>query len=217
MNTGQKIWSRAKKVIPGGNMLLSKRPEMFLPENWPTYFSKAKGCRVWDLDNREFIDMSTMGVGTNILGYGNEKVDNEVIKNIGLGNMSTLNCAEEVYLAEELVRLHPWAEMVRLARTGGEANAIAMRIGRAASGRDNVAVCGIMRKDPPFDSEFFYATHLLEQAERDLADIVANDEGRRGEVARLEAEHLSAKHNHGLKLWTLLLFHEWWQQLNEAP
>jgi len=142
MNTGQKIWSRAKRVIPGGNMLLSKRPEMFLPEHWPTYFSKAKGCRVWDLDNREFIDMSTMGVGTNILGYGNEKVDNEVIKNIGLGNMSTLNCAEEVYLAEELVRLHPWAEMVRLARTGGEANAIAMRIGRAASGRDNVAVCG---------------------------------------------------------------------------
>jgi glutamate-1-semialdehyde 2,1-aminomutase len=56
--------------------------------------------------------------------------------------MSTFNCPEEVYLAEKLVELHPWADMVRLARSGGEANAIAIRIARAASGKDNVAVCG---------------------------------------------------------------------------
>ena len=48
-------------------MLLSKRPEMFLPENWPSYFSKAKGCKVWDLDGTELIDMSIMGIGTNTL------------------------------------------------------------------------------------------------------------------------------------------------------
>jgi glutamate-1-semialdehyde 2,1-aminomutase len=70
MGTGQKLWKRAKQVIPGGNMLLSKRAEMFLPGQWPSYFSKARGCRVWDLDGREFIDMSIMGIGTNILGYG---------------------------------------------------------------------------------------------------------------------------------------------------
>jgi glutamate-1-semialdehyde 2,1-aminomutase len=58
------------------------------------------------------------------------------------GNMSTLNCPEEVYLAERLVQMHPWADMVRFARSGGEANAIAIRIARAASGRDKVAVCG---------------------------------------------------------------------------
>ena len=56
--------------------------------------------------------------------------------------MSTLNCPEEVYLAERLIALHPWADMVRFARTGGEANAIAIRIARAASGKDTVAFCG---------------------------------------------------------------------------
>lgn len=142
LGTGQKLWKRAKRVIPGGNMLLSKRAEMFLPEKWPAYFSKARGCRVWDLDGHEYIDMSIMGIGTNILGYGHPEVDEAVRKTIDSGNMSTLNCPEEVYLAERLVELHPWADMVRFARTGGEANAIAIRIARAASGREKVAVCG---------------------------------------------------------------------------
>jgi glutamate-1-semialdehyde 2,1-aminomutase len=140
--TGQKLWKRAKRVIPGGSMLLSKRAEMFLPEQWPAYFSKARGCRVWDLDGREYIDMSLMGIGTNTLGYGHPEVDEAVQQVIAAGNMSTLNCPEEVYLAERLVELHPWAEMVRFARSGGEANAIAIRIARAASGRDKVAFCG---------------------------------------------------------------------------
>ncbi len=142
LNTGQKLWQRAKRVIPGGNMLLSKRAEMFLPDQWPSYFSKAKGCRVWDLDGREYIDMSIMGVGTNILGYGDPEVDDAVRRTIDAGNMSTLNCPEEVYLAEKLIELHSWADMARFARTGGEANAIAVRIARAASGRDTVAICG---------------------------------------------------------------------------
>ena len=142
MGAGQKLWKRAKTIIPGGNMLLSKRAEMFLPEQWPAYFSKAKGCKVWDLDGKEYIDMSIMGIGTNTLGYGHPEVDEAVLKTIAAGNMSTLNCPEEVYLAEKLIELHPWADMVRFARSGGEANAIAIRIGRAASGKDNVAICG---------------------------------------------------------------------------
>lgn len=142
MGTGQKLWKRAKQVIPGGNMLLSKRAEMFLPEQWPAYFSKAKGCEVWDLDGNKYIDMSIMGIGTNILGYGHSEVDAAVQQTLSLGNMSTFNCPEEVYLAEKLIELHPWADMVRLARSGGEANAIAIRIARAASGKDKVAICG---------------------------------------------------------------------------
>ncbi len=142
LGTGQKLWKRAKRVIPGGNMLLSKRAEMFLPDQWPAYFSKAKGCKLWDLDGREYIDMSIMGIGTNILGYGHPEVDAAVMKTVQSGNMSTLNCPEEVYLAEKLVELHPWADMVRFARSGGEANAIAIRIARAASGKDKVAICG---------------------------------------------------------------------------
>lgn len=142
MGKGQELWKRAKRVIPGGNMLLSKRPEMFLPEQWPAYFSKAKGCRVWDLDGRELIDMTIMGVGANTLGYGDDRVDAAVLDTVAKGNMSTLNAPEEVELAERLVALHPWAEMARFARTGGEANAVAIRIARAASGRDGVAICG---------------------------------------------------------------------------
>ncbi len=140
--SGQKLWDKAKKFIPGGNSLLSKRSEMFLPNNWPSYFSKAKGCEVWDLDGKKFIDMSIMGIGTNILGYGDPEVDGAVMEVINKGNVSTLNCPEEVYLAERLIDLHPWAEMVKFARTGGEANAIAIRIARAATGRDTIAFCG---------------------------------------------------------------------------
>ncbi len=142
MNSSQQLWKRAKTLIPGGNMLLSKRAEMFLPEQWPAYFSKAKGCQVWDLDGNRYTDMCIMGIGTNTLGYGHPEVDAAVMATVQAGNMSTLNCPEEVYLAERLVEMHPWADMVRLARSGGEANAIAIRIARAASGRDKVAICG---------------------------------------------------------------------------
>jgi glutamate-1-semialdehyde 2,1-aminomutase len=142
MGKGQELYKKAKQLIPGGTMLLSKRPEMFLPEQWPSYFSKAKGCKVWDLDGKEYIDVSIMGIGTNILGYGHEEVDEAVIKTVKAGNVSTFNCPEEVELAEKLIEINPWADMVRLARTGGESNSVAIRIARAASGRDKVAICG---------------------------------------------------------------------------
>jgi len=142
MSSGQKLWKRAKQLIPGGNMLLSKRPDNFLPGGWPAYFSKSKGLHVWDLDDNKYIDVSIMGVGTNILGYGNDSVDNEVINTIKCGNMSTLNCPEEVYLAEKIIEMHPWADLAKFARSGGEANAMAIRIARAASGKDGVAFCG---------------------------------------------------------------------------
>ena len=115
MSKGQKLWKKAKNIIPGGNMLLSKRPEMFLPKAWPSYFSKSKGCEVWDLDGNKYIDMSIMGLGTNILGYGNEEVDAAVRDTVNSGNMSTFNCPEEVYLAEKLIELHPWSDMSRFA------------------------------------------------------------------------------------------------------
>lgn len=142
MGKGQELYKKAKTLIPGGTMLLSKRPEMFLPDQWPAYFSKAKGCKVWDLDGKEYIDVSIMGIGTNILGYGNDEVDEAVMRTVKAGNVSTFNCPEEVELAEKLIEINPWADMVRLARTGGESNSVAIRIARAASGKDKVAICG---------------------------------------------------------------------------
>lgn len=142
MGKGQELYKKAKNLIPGGTMLLSKRPEMFLPDLWPAYYSKSKGCQVWDLDDKMYYDMSLMGVGTNTLGYADDQVDAAVSHVVRQGNLTTLNCPEEVYLAEKLIEINPWADMVRFARSGGEANAIAIRIARAASGRDNVAICG---------------------------------------------------------------------------
>ncbi len=142
INSGQKLWLKAKKIIPGGNMFLSKRPEMFLPNGWPTYYSKAKDCYIWDLDNKKYLDASIMGVGTNLLGYANRLIDNSVKSAIIKGNLSSLNSPEEVMLAEKLIKIHPWFDMVKFARTGGEANAIAIRIARAYSGKDNIAICG---------------------------------------------------------------------------
>jgi glutamate-1-semialdehyde 2,1-aminomutase len=142
MSSGSDLWQRAKRLIPGGSMLLSKRSEMYLPQGWPAYFDRTEGCAVWDLDGNKYLDLGFMGVGTNILGYSHPKVDQAVRKVIDKGNLSTLNAPEEVYLAEALIELHPWADMARFARSGGEACAIAVRIGRAASGKDKVAFCG---------------------------------------------------------------------------
>ena len=142
MGKGQDLYKKAKTMIPGGTMLLSKRPEQLLPENWPSYFSKSKGCRVWDLDGNEYIDCSMMGIGTNTLGYANPAVDEAVMKVVRDGNLTTLNCPEEVYLAEKLLEMNPWAGGVRYTRGGGEANSVCVRIARAFTGKDKIAICG---------------------------------------------------------------------------
>ena len=139
---GQILYKKAKGIIPGGTQLLSKRPEMFLPDYWPAYYSKAKGCKIWDLDGNEYIDVSYMGIGSNVLGYANDEVDNAAIEAIRCGGMTTLNAPEEVYLAEKLLELHPWAGGVRYAKAGGEAMALACRIARAHAKKDIVLFCG---------------------------------------------------------------------------
>ncbi|MHA1284341.1 MAG: aminotransferase class III-fold pyridoxal phosphate-dependent enzyme [Promethearchaeota archaeon] len=139
---GLDLWNKAKKIIPGGTQLLSKRSEMFLPNQWPSYYSKAKGVEIWDLDNIHYYDMTIMGVGSCILGYADDDVNQAVIEAIKNCSMTTLNCPEEIELAELLLKLHTWAGAVRYARTGGEAMAIAVRIGRAYTGKDKIAFCG---------------------------------------------------------------------------
>ena len=142
MGKGQELYNKAKKIIPGGTQLLSKRPEMWLPDFWPAYYSKAKGCEVWDLDGKHYYDMSIMGVGANVLGYAFDEVDEVAKTAIDNGGMCTLNAPEEVALAEKLLELHPWAKMVRYAKAGGEAMAMAARIARAYTKKDIVLVCG---------------------------------------------------------------------------
>jgi glutamate-1-semialdehyde aminotransferase len=141
-NRGTLLWDKAKGLIPGGTQLLSKRSEMFLPDQWPSYYSKGKGVEIWDLDGKKYTDMSIMGVGACILGYADDDVNVRVHEAVERGSITTLNCPEEVDLAELLIKLNPWAGMVRYAKTGGEAMAVAVRIGRAHTGKDIVAFCG---------------------------------------------------------------------------
>ncbi len=142
MGRGQKLYKKAKTLIPGGTQLLSKRPEMFLPEIWPSYYKKAEGVIVTDLDDKQYIDMGIFGIGACILGYADEDVDGAVKEAITNGVASSLNCPEEVELAELLCKIHPWAEMVRFARSGGEAVSMAIRIARAATGKDKIVFSG---------------------------------------------------------------------------
>ena len=142
MNAGIKLWERAEKCIPGGNGLLSKRPSRYAPDIWPTYFERALGVEIWDLDGRRYIDMAQMGIGAAILGYANPEVNKAVSECIHKGVSTTLNAPEEVYLAEKLLELNPFAGGVKFARTGGEAMAMAVRIARAFTGRDKVAFSG---------------------------------------------------------------------------
>ncbi len=133
---------RARNRIPGMTQLLSKRPDMFAEGIWPAYYQKADGVEVWDLDGNRYIDMSISGIGANVLGYADPDVDQAILEAISNGTSCSLNCPEEVELAELLCELHPWAEMVRFSRTGGESMAIAVRIARAHTGRDKIAFCG---------------------------------------------------------------------------
>ena len=139
---GQALYTRAKRLIPGGTQLLSKRPELFLPDQWPSYYARARGVEITDIDGNTYIDMSMMAIGACVLGYADPEVDSAVKAAIDAGSAATLNAPEDVELAELLCELHPWAEMVRYARAGGEAMMIAVRIARAHTRRDTIAFSG---------------------------------------------------------------------------
>ncbi len=140
-NKGIKFYDQAKKIIPGGTMLFSKKPELYSENQWPSYYRKSKDCYLWDLNNKKFLDMLFL-VGTNTLGYANKFVDKQILKSIGKGNMSSLNSPEEVELAKLLIKIHPWADQVRFTRGGGEANSAIIRIARASTKKQNIAFCG---------------------------------------------------------------------------
>ena len=142
MKSYQKLWKYANKIIPGGNGLLSKRPQRFSPDNWPTYYTKAKDIYIWDINGKKFADMSIMGIGTAILGYANDELDNFIKKNISQGVNTTLNSLEEVSLAKELLKIDTFDDQVKFSRSGGEAVAIAIRIARAKNKKTKIAFSG---------------------------------------------------------------------------
>ncbi len=135
------LYQRALETIPGGTQLISRRPTRFAYGVSPIYAARAKGARFWDVDGHEYIDWVS-GIGAIILGYADPVVDEAVKEQIGRGTMYSINHELEVELAEELIELVPCAEMVRYAKCGGEACAMAVRIARGVTGRDKILFCG---------------------------------------------------------------------------
>jgi len=133
---------RARETIAGINHLLSKRPDQFSLGVWPSFFKKAKGAFIWDLDGNKYLDMSIGGIGATILGYADSDIDDEVKCVIDNGIASSLNAIEEVELSEMLCGLHPWAQKSKFTRSGGEAMSVAIRIARAATQKDIIIFCG---------------------------------------------------------------------------
>jgi len=138
----QQLYREAKAIIPGGVQLMSKRPEMAAPDQWPAYFREARGCEVWDMDGRHYYDCGLHGIGACLLGFRDPDVTRAVQRRVALGSFSTQSSADELELARLLCELHPWAEQVRYARTGGEIASVAVRIARATTDRSAVAICG---------------------------------------------------------------------------
>jgi len=128
--------------IPAAVQLQSKLPERHAPGQWPAYSRKARGIDIWDIDDNVFHDWSAHGIGAVLLGYRDDAVTQAVVRCVEEGSFSFLNPPEEVELADLLCELHPWAENVRFARSGGEIATIAVRIARATTQRSKVAICG---------------------------------------------------------------------------
>lgn len=141
-SANQALYRLARTLIPGGTQLLSKRPEMFAPDQWPAYYREAHGVEIVDFDGRKFVDMTSTGIGACLLGYCDPDVTAAVVRRVQAGSMCTLNSPDEVELAQLLLEIHPWAQNVRYGRAGGESMAIAARIARAKTGRDVIAFCG---------------------------------------------------------------------------
>lgn len=199
---GQELYRRALELIPGGTQLLSKRPELFLPEQWPAYFSRAEGPYVWDLDGKRYLDMSHCSVGACVLGYADPDVNAAVKRAVDAGNISTLNCPEEVELAELLCELHPWAERVRFARTGGESMAVAVRIARAYTGRSKVAFCGYHGWH-----DWYLAVNLYEPDALGKKGLLLPGLDPAGVPAELHGTAFAFRHNHIEELEPILQEH----------
>lgn len=135
------LYRRALQLIPGGTQLISRRPNRYAQGVSPVYAKRAKGARIWDVDGNEYIDWVS-GIAAIILGYCDPVVDEAVRQQMASGTVYSINHELEIELAEELGRTIKCAEMVRYAKCGGEACAIAVRIARGVTGRDKILFCG---------------------------------------------------------------------------
>ena len=141
-NKGLALYKKTSKIIPGGVQLLSKRPELFLPDQWPSYYKSAKGCEIISYDNIKLYDFTNCSVGMCPLGYANSTINKSVVRAIKRGNTTTLNTYMEYDCAKLLIKTHSWADMARFTKSGGEAMSVAVRIARSFTKKEKVLFCG---------------------------------------------------------------------------
>lgn len=136
-----KRWERAKELLPGGTVTMSKVPNREIRPHEPARIVRGEGCRVYDEAGRCFIDYRN-GLGPMTLGYANPRINQAVIRQLQLGTLYGHPSPLEAELAEKLVARIPCAEQVRYLKTGGEAMAAAIRLARAYTKRPAIISCG---------------------------------------------------------------------------
>ena len=135
------LQKRALKTIPLASQTFSKSAMQTVEGAAPLFLERGDGCRVWDVDGNCYIDF-VLGLLPVVLGYRDAAVDAALRAQLDNGISFSLSTELEVRLAEDLVRLIPCAEMVRFGKNGSDATTAAIRLSRAHTGRDKVAVCG---------------------------------------------------------------------------
>jgi glutamate-1-semialdehyde 2,1-aminomutase/spore coat polysaccharide biosynthesis protein SpsF len=135
------LLERAERVIPLGSQTFSKSRMQFPVGIAPQFLDRGKGARVWDVDGNEYVDLVSALLPV-VLGYCDPDVDAAVRAQMERGTVLSLSTELEVELAERLAQIIPCAEMVRFGKNGSDATSAAIRLARAFTGRDRIAICG---------------------------------------------------------------------------
>lgn len=135
------LLTRAERTIPLASQTFSKSRIQFPPDAAPLFLDSGKGGRVTDVDGNSYVDL-VCGLLPVTLGYCDPDVDRAIGDQLAKGISLSLATRLEAELAERLVEIIPCAEMVRFGKNGTDATSAIVRLARAATGRDRIAVCG---------------------------------------------------------------------------
>lgn len=135
------LLQRAERLIPSATQTIAKGPTQFVRGAAPAYLARGSGCKVWDVDGNEYIDLN-MAVGPLSLGYCYPRVDEAIKRQLADGITFSLMHPLEVEVAELIARLIPNAERIRYAKSGADVVSAALRLARARTGRERVVCCG---------------------------------------------------------------------------
>jgi glutamate-1-semialdehyde 2,1-aminomutase len=134
-------YEEALRLIPWGTQTNAKRPYVAFSETMPKFIVRGKGCRLWDMEGKEYIDFR-LALGPVTLGYCYDEVDDAVRAQMANGVLFSMASPIELDLARLVHEMVPNAEMVRFMKTGEDANLSNIRIARAYTGRDMILMSG---------------------------------------------------------------------------